>query len=558
MTHPNQLLADLLFPEIDKTPSYWLEKYPPRQLPEGAYVTRFAPSPTGFVHIGSIMASLVSRRIAHQTGGKFLLRIEDTDKKREQDGSIEAIVNNLNNFGLTPDEGFVQVNPEVERGDYAPYTQSDRAEIYATFVKDLVARGLAYPCFATEAELDENRKLQEAQRIKPGYYGPFAKWRNASLEKVQERLDVGDRPVIRLRAPYPIETRIQFQDAIRGEMDMPANDQDIVLLKSSNRLPTYHLAHLVDDILMRVNLVVRGEEWLPSAPIHVQIHEYIQHPLPLYAHIAPIAKMDGGSKRKISKRKDPEANVAYYYAQGYPVQAVTEYLLNLTNSSFYEWRQANPTAPHTDFVVRFDNMQVSSALFDIIKLNDTSKDVIASYTAEEIYAQALDWAKEYQPTLVELLEADQAYTLKVFNVERAGPSPRKDIINWSDIERACGFFFDSYFEDAVNRLGYPFSEKLDQDTIRQLIEYASKFDPAQSKEDWLAGMRTFSAEIGFAPDNKSFKKNPELFKGTFGDMMMVIRVALTGKTNTPDLYEMMQTMGVDRVQSRFARASASL
>lgn len=549
-------LAALLFPHITKTVEYWLEKYPPRQLPEGAKVTRFAPSPTGFVHIGSIMTSMVSRRVAHQSGGVFILRIEDTDKKREQDGSVEAIVRNMINFGLAPDEGFVQVEPDLERGDYAPYTQSERGEIYETFAKYLVERGLAYPCFATEEELDRNRKLQEAQRVKPGYYGNWAKWRTASLDDVKAKLAAGEKAVIRIRAPYPSEARVRFTDAVKGDLDLPANDQDMVLLKSGNRLPTYHFAHVVDDTLMRVNLVTRGDEWLPSAPLHVQIFEYLNQPIPTYAHLAPIAKQDGASKRKLSKRKDPEANVAYYYELGYPVQAVTEYLLNLANSDFYDWRKANPMTPNTEFEVRLDKMQVSSGLFDPVKLNDISKDVVATYTAEQVYDYVLAWAEQYQPALADLLKADPEFALRVFNVERTGDQPRKDIVNWSDVHRACGFFFDSLYDAAITGEGYPFPAALARADVVAILEHMTGFDMAQPKDDFIAGMRAYAEANGFARDMKTFKKDPASFKGHFGDVMMVVRVALSGKTNTPDLYEIIHAIGREALLARLNRAKS--
>lgn len=548
----SQTLADLLYPHVTKTPADWLATYPPRNLPQSAWVTRFAPSPTGFVHIGSIMTSLVSRTIAHQSGGVFFLRIEDTDKKREQDGSVEEIVRNLINFELAPDEGIVRVFPEEEVGAYAPYTQSERADIYETFAKDLVARGLAYPAFDTDVELDQMRKLQEAQKVKPGYYGRWAKWREATLEQVQAELDKGNRPVIRVRAPYPNEARVRFQDLIKGDLDLPANDQDSVLIKS-NRLPTYHFAHVVDDTLMRVNPVIRGDEWLPSAPLHFQLFESIGQPAPDFAHVAPIAKQDGSSKRKLSKRKDPEANVMYFYEAGYPVQAVTEYLLNLANSDFYDWRKANPALPTSDFEVRLEKMGVSSALFDLVKLNDISKDIVATYTAEQVYEYGLGWARHYDPPLGAILEADPAYTVTVFNVERTGESPRKDIVNWSDIRRACGFFFDGLFDEAITANGYPFSKVAPEDVIL-ILEQMLTFDWGRSKDDWLQDMRAFSEANGFARDNKTYKKEPTAFKGQFGDVMMIVRVALTGKTNTPDLYEIFHTIGRDRATARLQRA----
>jgi glutamyl-tRNA synthetase len=562
----SETLAKLLYPNVEKTVEDWLKLYPPRTLPDGAYVTRFAPSPTGFVHIGSIFTSLIARRIAHQTGGVFILRIEDTDKKREKDGSVEEIVRNLINFDLTPDEGIAQIDPEREIGAYAPYTQSERVAQYESFAYFLVARGLAYPAFDTEEELERLRKIQEAQRLKSGYYGAFAKWRDAKIEDVQAELDKGNRPVIRIRAPYPTEVRIKFDDAVKGAMQMPINDQDTVLIKS-NRLPTYHFAVVVDDTLMRVNLVIRGDEWLPSAPIHFQLYDYLGLPAPRFAHVAPIAKMDTGfdangqpysSKRKLSKRKDPEANVMYFYEQGYPRAAVTEYLLNLANSSFYDWRKANPTAPNSDFPLHLENMGVASPLFDVVKLNDMSKDIIATYSAQEVYDAGVTWARQYHPRLATLLERDPAYTLRVFSVERTGSAPRKDLINWSDIERACGLFYDELYDETIASTGYPFPEKVSAADAAHILEHVLAFDLTRTKDEWLTDMRDFSESIRYARDVKSYKKQPDAYKGQFGDVMMVVRVALSGKMNTPDLYEILQVLGETRAHARLRAGLAAV
>lgn len=550
-------LADLLFPHITQTPADFYAHYPPRDLPSGAQVTRLAPSPTGFVHIGSLMTALVNKQLAQQSGGVFFLRIEDTDKKREQDRSVEEIVTNMINFDLAPDEGFVSIDPLVERGAYAPYMQSQRVEIYETFAKFLVERGRAYPCFCTEAELDQLRKTQEAQGVaRPGYYGEWAVWRNATFEQVKARIDAGERPVIRIRAPYPNEARARFNDVIKGEIDMPANDLDSVLLKS-NSLPTYHFAHVVDDTLMRVTVIIRGDEWLSSAPLHIQTFEFLDLPVPPFAHVAPIAKMDGTSKRKISKRKDPEANVMYYYQAGYPVQAVSEYLLNLANSAFYEWRKANPDAPYAAFPIKLESMGVAMPLFDFAKLNDISKDVIAAYSAEQVYEYGVTWARAYQPRLAALLEADPAYSAAVFNLERTGQAPRKDIVNWSDIERACGFFFDDLYAESVAAAfpmpAYP------PEVIGAILERVRAFDPAAAtKEAWLDGMRALGETLGFARDAKTFKKSPGEFRGHFGDVMMVVRVALTGRTNTPDLYEIFRIMDEARIGRRIDAALTRL
>jgi glutamyl-tRNA synthetase len=551
MTDFHKQLAALVFPHVTRTPDDFFRQYPPRNLPDGAKVTRFAPSPTGFVHIGSLMIALVDKLLARQSGGVFFLRIEDTDKKREQDRSVEEIVQNLNNFDLAPEEGAVEIDPVVEVGAYAPYVQSERIEIYEVFARDMIARGNAYPCFCTEEELDRIRKEQEAAGAMPGYYGKWAKWRDATLEQVQARLDAGERPVIRIRAPYPNEARARFHDLIRGELDLPANDTDSVLLKS-NSLPTYHFAHVVDDTLMRVNTIVRGEEWLPSAPLHIQTFEFIGLPP---NDFAPIAKMDGTSRRKLSKRKDPEANVMYYHQVGYPRQAVTEYLLNLANSGFYDWRKANPDAPALEFPFKLRDMGVAMALFDIVKLNDISKDVIATYSAAQVYDYVVAWAQEFNPHLLDVLTADSDYTTRVFNVERTGSAPRKDLINWSDVERVYSFFFDVLFDPQANG-GYPLSNLAPAD-IRAILDHIRQFDPALPKEAWLDDMRGLAERLGFARDAKTFKKNPGEFKGHFGDVMMVVRVALTGRTNTPDLYEILQIFGAERIGRRIDAALSS-
>ncbi len=549
-------LANLLFPHVTQTPEDVFRQYPQRSLPQGARVTRFAPSPTGFVHIGSLLTALVENRVAHRSGGVYFLRIEDTDKKREQDRSVEEIVQTLINFELAPDEGVVSVDPLVEVGDYGPYTQSARIELYEVFAKYLIEQGRAYPCFCSEEELAEIRQQQEAAHVKPGYYGEWAKWRDASLDAVKERLDAGERPVIRIRAPYPTEARVHFRDVVKGDLDLPENDQDTVLLKS-NSLPTYHFAHVVDDTVMRVTTVIRGEEWLPSAPLHIQIFEYLDVPILEFAHIAPIAKMDGSSKRKLSKRKDPEANMMYYAEAGYPAQAVTEYLLNLANSSFYDWRQANPDAPHTEFPFELADMGVAMPLFDLVKLNDISKNIVAGYSADQVYEYGVAWAEQYDTDLASILKADPAYSVAVFNVERDDPAPRKDIVNWSDIRRACGFYFDSIYQQMVAESGYPLLE-VDRESIAAILAHVRTFDPAVPKEVWLQDMRILAAQLGFAANMKTYKKTPDAFKGHFGDVMMVVRVALTAQTNTPDLYAILCVYGSERIKQRLQQTLASL
>ncbi len=552
MTDFNLELAELLFPHIHTTPDDFYRQYPSRDLPAGAKVTRFAPSPTGFVHIGSLMTTLVDKLVAQQSGGVYFLRIEDTDKKREQDRSVEEIVQNLNNFGLSPDEGVIKIDPITEVGMYGPYTQSERVEIYETFAKFLVAQGLAYPCFCSEEELERLRKDQEAQHAKPGYYGPWAIWRTASFEQVKAKLETGERPVIRIRAPYPTEDRVRFHDVIKGDLDLPVNDLDSVLLKS-NSLPTYHFAHVVDDTLMHVTTIIRGDEWLPSAPLHIQLFQYLGLPLPDFAHVAPIATMDGTSKRKLSKRKDPEANVMFYYEAGYSARAIIEYMLNLANSGFYDWQKVNPDKTFMEFPFKLDEMGVAMPLFDIVKLNDISKDIIATYSAEQVYHDGLEWSQQYDSRLARLLSADPAYTVAVFNVERTGTAPRKDLINWSDIAHVYGFFFDELFTESVAADGYPMPT-IEHEDLVCILDHVREFDPTMPKEAWIEDMRGFAEQLNFARDAKTFKKNPGVYKGHFGDLMMVVRVALTGRTNTPDLYAILQTFGKARIEQRIEQA----
>lgn len=545
-------VAELLFPHVTQTPQDILAQFPARRLPPGAWVTRFAPSPTGFIHIGGIFSALVSKRLAHQTGGVFFLRIEDTDKKREVESGVKEIVENLLNFDLKPDEGPVQVDPIAEAGAYGPYTQSRRADIYAVFAKDLVARGLAYPCFCSPEELEAIRQAQAGSRVKPGYYGPWAKDRDLALEQIEDNLAKKPGFVIRFRAPYPAEDKVQLDDLIRGRLEFPDNDQDAVLLKSDG-LPTYHLAHVVDDALMGTSLIIRGDEWIPSVPLHLQLFRAMNLPLPKFGHVAPIAKMDGSSRRKLSKRKDPEAAVSYYYERGYPAQSVIEYLLNLANSDFEDWRRRNPDAPYTDFELKIGQMASSNALFDLQKLNDISKNIIARYSAATVYDLALAWAQRYDPRLAALLRRDVDYALAVFGVERTGPAPRKDIVNWSDVERACGFFFDELYEE-VAAGGYPWPA-VEPDTRRSVLAYCIEQLPALGDRDsWLQDMRQFAESLGFAKDTKTYKSNPGLYKGNWGDVMMVLRVALAAKQFTPDLYAVITTLGTARAVARLRRA----
>ena len=545
-------IADLLYPDITETPEDIFARYPQRNVPEGAIITRFAPSPTGFVHIGTIYIALIGRMLTWQTQGTLILRIEDTDQQRKLEEGVSEIVNSLHAFGIPFDEGVVQADPIVERGNYGPYQQSDRKHIYHVFAKNLVASGMAYASFQTEEELAEIRRQQERQGEKFGYYGPWAKDRSLTLDEIKARLDAGLPFVIRMRADYPTSETIVVEDAIRGTIEMPANDQDFVLIKSDG-LPTYHFAHVVDDTTMRVNLILRADEWLSTLPLHVQLFRAAGLPLPTFAHIAPIGKMDGNSKRKLSKRKDPEAAVSYYLEAGYPRQAILEYLLNIASSSFEEWRTANPTAPLADFALRLENMSPSVSLFDQDKLDSISKNLIALYSAQEVYDAVLAWAQSYDPALEQLLTADPAYATSVFSIDRGGDSPRKDLAKWSEVKQTFGFFFDPIFEQSIQQ-GFDMPNVGAAEIIRIADHLVESVANLPDKETWMQGMRDFSLALGFAPTRQLFKSEPGKFKGQFGDVMMVSRVALSNQRFTPDLYDIISVMGEERVTRRMEAA----
>lgn len=550
-----RVLADLLFPDVSQTRAEIEAQYPARNLADGAWVSRFAPSPTGFIHLGGVFAGLLNRMLTTTTDGVYILRIEDTDQNREIERGTEQIIEAFSKVNLLPDEGPVSTDPITQRGDYAPYIQSQRFDLYQVFIKDMVARGGAYPCFMTSEELDSIREQQQKDNSRPGIFGEWARSRKLSLDDIKQRLANGDEFVIRINAPIVSDAKVAVEDKIRERLEFPVNDIDAVLLKS-DRFPTYHFAHVVDDYLMRINLVLRADEWIPSIPLHVQIHELLDLPLPLYAHIAPIAKMEGTSRRKLSKRKDAESAMSYYYENGYPQTAILEYLLNLANSTFEEWRNENPQLPYIEFPFEIDRLGRSSALFDMEKLTSVSKEIIANYSAKEVYTQILEWAKDYKSELADILTADEAYSIRVFDIERGGEKPRKDLAKWDEVETYYGVFFDQLFEQYVPE-GYADMPDLKQEDLLDLLDYliettAQTF--SEDKDAWLQRLRDYTDENGYAKRRKDYKKNPDDFKGWFGDIMMAFRVALTGKTQTPDLYEMVLTMGEERVLKRFISA----
>ena len=539
----NEKLAELLFPGIILTPQQYEEQYPARQLPEGARVTRFSPSPTGYLHIGGLFAAMTARLTAKVTNGVFFLRIEDTDKKREVEGGVTAIVNGLDAFGITPDEGITGV--DTESGAYGPYQQSKRREIYQCFAKELVRQGLAYPCFCTEEELNALREQQEAKAVNKGYYGEWAACRKLSFEEQKRAVESGKPYTLRLRSPGDESRRIMIDDLIKGKIEMPENTQDIVLLKTDG-IPTYHFAHAVDDHLMRTTHVVRGDEWIASLPVHIQLFKCCGFKPPKYAHFAPIMKEENGGKRKLSKRKDPEAAVSYYIEQGYPKESVIEYLLTLANSNFEDWR----TAPQADFPFNLKKMSASGALFDLQKLNDVSKNVISLMTADEVYGSAVNWAQQYDEALYRLLVADKAFAKGIFCIDRGIAKPRKDLAKWSEVKSFVAYFYDELYQP-----DYTLPENLTAAAAAEILRaYLAVYDHADDKDTWFARIKALCAPLGYTPNVKEYKKDPQAFKGHVGDVSAVIRIAVTSRRNTPDLHAIMQLLGGEKVISRMRAA----
>ena len=542
-------LADLIFPNV-KEIKYYEEKYPERNLEEGAVVTRFAPSPTGFVHIGGLYQALVARTVAKKTNGVFFLRVEDTDQKREVENGVTGIVNSLKDFDMGPDEGTISDTEEI--GNYGPYKQSLRKDIYQSYAKYLLEQGKAYPCFATQEELDEMRAKQEAAKVRTGYYGVWAKYRNLSLDEMAEKINAGVPYIIRFKSPGREDRKIKHKDLIKGNVDFPENDQDVVIIKSDG-LPTYHFAHAVDDHLMHTTHVIRSDEWLSSVPLHLQLFQELGFKAPKYAHISPIMKNDNGNKRKLSKRKDPEAAVSYYEELGIPSLAVKEYLLNIANSTFENWRRQNKDASIEEFDFKLNKMSVSGALFDMVKLQDVSKIVISKMTAEEVYEKALDWANRHDEELSKMLE-DKEYSLKVLGIERGNTKPRKDIAKWSDVKENINYMYDDKFLNEEQE--YPYQVINDQNDINKILDlYIEKYyNPEDDKQTWFNKIKELAGEMGYAEEVKEFKANPGMYKAHVGDVSTVLRIALTGRTNTPDMYEIMAVLGKTSMQKRFEKA----
>ena len=541
-------LAALLFPHVSETPDSLEARYPLRQLPEGAVVTRMAPSPTGFVHLGNLVQGLVAERMAHQSGGVLFLRVEDTDAKREVPGAVEVLIDSLKHYSICFDEGATK---EGDNGIYGPYRQRQRAELYHVYAKKLVEQGMAYPCFCTEEELTAMRADQEEKKVNFGYYGSYALWRDRPIEDVKAALAEGKPWVLRFRSTGSIENQFKYNDLVKGALTITENDIDHVLLKADG-IPTYHFAHAVDDHLMRTTHVVRGDEWLPSLPFHLQLFRALDFKIPKYVHIGPLMKMDGTSKRKLSKRKDPELALTYYKAAGFPVCAVYEYIMTLLNSNYEDWRKANPTADSDSFKFSYKKLNPAGALFDYAKLCDVSKNEIAKMDAQTVYALALEFAEEFDPDFALCLKRDPDFTKSILAIGRGGKKPRKDLATWQDVKPYMGFFYDEYF------VSEGFGDKYEPTVIKEALEaFLEGYDPADDANVWFDKVKAVTAKIGFAADMKEYKANPDAFPGSVADVSTFIRVAVTGKTNSPDLYTVMQILGSKAVE-RISKTIESL
>lgn len=539
-------LAELLFPETLPEISEINEKYPRRKLKEGEKVTRMAPSPTGFMHLGNLYAALTNERLAHQSGGTFYLRIEDTDKKREVEGGVEAIINALFDFGLAFDEG---VTLDGEKGIYGPYKQRQREKIYKAFAKKLVMEDKAYPCFCTEEDLNDIRAKQEAEKEDNlGYRGKWAKCRNLSFDEISEKINAGIPYVVRLKSRGSIENKFKFSDLVKGDIEVCENDMDIVILKSDG-IPTYHFAHIIDDYLMGTTHVVRGDEWLATLPVHLQLFRETGLKAPKYMHISPLMKMDGDTKRKLSKRKDPELALSFYKKEGYVVECVMIYLMTLLNSNFEEWYDKNQDKSYKDFPFSPKKMSVSGALFDLVKLDDVSKNYISRLTADEVYNLVLDYAKEFDADFYNLLAENKEKVIEILNIGRGGAKPRKDISKLTQIKDYISYFFDDLFNPT-----YDFPTEVNEEDKKGILkDYYESYDENDDNSEWFSKIKEISEKYGYTVNMKEYKKDPDSFKGNISHVSTVIRVAVCGRVNTPDMYDVMKVMGKDKVKERLEK-----
>ena len=539
-------LADLIFPEITQTIEDLEQRYPKRDLPEGAKVTRFAPSPTGFLHTGSLFASMISRKMAKDSNGVFFVRLEDTDQKREVQGSGDSLIEQLNKFGVTPDEGYL--GTDKEKGNYGPYVQSQRADIYKVVIKYMLENNMAYPCFCSPEELSEMRKEQEAKKENFGYYAEYAKCSKLSVEEAIEKIENGEKFVIRFRSQGDYRNKVAIDDAIRGHIEMAENDQHLVIYKSDG-LPTYHFAHLVDDHFMRTTHVTRGEEWMPSLPMHVELFKSMNWQAPTYAHLPVIMKLDNGNRRKLSKRKDLEAAVSFFLEQGYPIEGFMEYLYTIANSNYEMWRGENPDLDKDEFKFSFDKMSLDGALFDLAKVQFLCKEKLGRMNTETFASESFKWASEYSQELYDLINKDQNFYKQIVSIEREKENPRKDYEKYSDVLPLIKFFYNDYYNELVKELVFP--ENYTKENVVEVLQaYVNVFDLSLSEEEWFNQMKEIAVQCGYATNRKDYKKNPENYKGQVSDVAAILRLVVTLRLQSPNLYFVMQILGKDEVARR--------
>ena len=544
----NERLAELIFPNIKTTIEDLEKRYPKRNLKEGAIVDRFAPSPTGFLHSGSLFTAMVCYKFAKQTNGVFMLRLEDTDSKREVEGSGERLLNELALFDIIPTEGYYG---SYEKGNYGPYKQSDRSEIYNTVIKELIKRGDAYPCFLSEEELNDIRKEQEAKKENPGYYGKYAVCSFLTAKEAIERIERGDKYIIRFRSKGNHNNKIHVHDLIKGDLELTENDQHIVILKSDG-LPTYHFAHLCDDHFMHTTHVTRGEEWLSSLPIHIELFERLGFEPPKYAHLPVIMKLDEGKRRKLSKRLDKEAAVSFFLESGYPKGALLEYLFTLANSNFEEWRLEHMDSDIYDFDFTFDKFSVDGALFDIEKINNISKERLCRLTKKEFTDLALDYAKTYNKELESLILRDRDYFESIVNIEREKENPRKDYTKFEDVVPFISFFYDDYYENIIKETPFEFNPKFTKEEIKEVLNaHMASLGLDLTEEEWFNNLKSVMKPLGFAANKKEMREDPDFYKGTIGDASEIIRIVLSGRKNSPNLYYVEKILGKDKITNRF-------
>lgn len=546
----NVQLAELLFANVNEKVEDVFKKYPKRNIKENEMVLRFAPSPTGFLHIGSVYSGLICVKLAKQSNGISILRIEDTDKKREVENGISVIVEGLKGFGIEFDEGAKSEKEQI--GEYGPYIQSQRLDIYKVFAKDMVEKGHAYPCFITEDELEKIREEQEKEGVRTGYYGKWAKWRDASIEEIEREVNEGKPFAIRLYSTGNIENTFEMTDMIKGRITLRENDMDAILLKSDG-FPTYHFAHPIDDTLMGITMVTRGEEWFASVPLHHELFEKLGFKQIPYMHLSTLMKLDneGKTKRKLSKRKDPEADVQYYIENGYPNEGIVQYLLTLANSNFYDWKIQNKERDINEFQLKLEKFNKAGALFDIVKLEDICKDYISTLSSEEVYEKSLAWAKKYDDETARLLEDNREYCIDIFNIERSGNKIRKDIVKFKDSKEQLRIFFDELLDkDGYENIEVKVSKELQKEIVEKYIKIYSS---TQDNVEWFENIKKLGEELGFCSDRKEYEANKEKYKGTVGDVAMVLRVAITKKTQSPDLYQVMSVLGKDKVVQRLEK-----